>query len=521
MSKKKNIPDNVNNFMLANGGGSPCIISKEMSKRIAEYEGIPYPAGNGISKERRREIDTDIIASLPRQYAEEALRTKNSIYEDLGEPTLSNDILPTKTSEGDEAMCMDAYELPDVAFTKTSEINEFLRTRKFNKVDFSCCDLSKVEYDEELCNLQHVNELIFGNSEVSRGFVQALGHSQELSGLKRVSMCGCDHRTSRMIITTVLYRNEEVQFVFKDGELDYRLVTNEDGATEVQIIRRKPIHSTKKATGKPMVSNKWAFVPYGVSAVTEKTFESRDELVGIVLPDSVTSIGDNAFKGCKNLQYVNIPSSIRTLGSGVFAGCYNLKRLYIPNSVETSGSLFNRSSRVSTLRIPMKLVYNAGLDSAEIVNLIIGVNDEDRLSKLDLSTLEPAYLNIDEWPNVIFEERGISQLPFDEIVSIDGMIIGLETIEDENGYEDEYTTLFTLPKQVIAIPNVVGRLGKNSVALRTLPLYIPSSVKSIDEEAFCDMPKYCLPWLVTPTINYENLKTILPASLRNIRIITI
>ena len=47
-------------------------------------------------------------------------------------------------------------------------------------------------------------------------------------------------------------------------------------------------------------------VPYGVTSIGNKVFDSCVDLTSMTLPDTVTSIGDYAFYGCNSLTSVTI-----------------------------------------------------------------------------------------------------------------------------------------------------------------------------------------------------------------------
>lgn len=642
--------------MLRDGRGGPCIITPEQSRQIAAFEGITLSEKQGLTKERRRIIEENIISSCPAQVANEMKAKLNNIHRELGdtpsqdekssksyiiikcfdnaEPRFNKIQLRTdpptyielqpgeniltaeeypalkygfrqienfvisEVEHGDSDYCgeynggeiisvdlshFDASEmmtmdnmfqdmqalseikfgcvkiehvtsmvyafscvgqesekcessildLSGIDFSKVTDASRMLSGCSFATVILTDCDFSSVKNAEDMFNCFYGKHLILDGANLSEEVVNAMW-SCEMSDLESISLKRCDREMVRGMIELVgaidAARPDCVKpiDIILDGGLDYVKNYDEDGAVDVLLIDRLKV-SEKSYTeqGNKLErwhgESDWALIPAFVTSIADNAFEGCANLVGIILPDNVTIIGKSAFKGCKNLKYINIPTSVRTIGARAFSDCSSLKSLYIPDSVKSTGSLFNANSKVATLRIQMGLIYNAGLDSAKIGNLVIGLREEDRDTRLDLINLEPQYLDSDRWPNIIFEAAGISQLPFNEFMSVDGMVIGQETVEPENNdeYEEEYTTLFSLPKHVLAIPNIVHRLGKCSVALRTSPLYIPSSVSSIDEEAFCEIPKYRFHWFVTPKSNYNNLKTLLPVSLRNITIITI
>lgn len=60
------------------------------------------------------------------------------------------------------------------------------------------------------------------------------------------------------------------------------------------------------------------FKGHPVTAVEDKVFLRRQELVRIVLPDSLKKIGNSCFSGCSNLAKINVPKSLEVLGTDAF-----------------------------------------------------------------------------------------------------------------------------------------------------------------------------------------------------------
>ena len=56
-----------------------------------------------------------------------------------------------------------------------------------------------------------------------------------------------------------------------------------------------------------------------------------------IIPSSVTSIGNEAFSMCYSLTSINIPSSVTSIGEGAFVDCTSLTSINIPSSVKSIG----------------------------------------------------------------------------------------------------------------------------------------------------------------------------------------
>jgi hypothetical protein len=61
-----------------------------------------------------------------------------------------------------------------------------------------------------------------------------------------------------------------------------------------------------------------------VAAIWQFAFLGREELKGVVIPDTVTRIGKSAFAGCYGLTSVTIPNSVVSIEKAAFAECSNL-----------------------------------------------------------------------------------------------------------------------------------------------------------------------------------------------------
>jgi len=110
-------------------------------------------------------------------------------------------------------------------------------------------------------------------------------------------------------------------------------------------------------------------------SIYEYAFYCREDLAGVIIPDSVTSIGDYAFYSCSALETITfgensqllsignyafpncnsftnieIPDNVESIGSSAFANCDSLTNVEIPNSVETiGGSAFYNCSALKTV----------------------------------------------------------------------------------------------------------------------------------------------------------------------------
>ena len=70
-----------------------------------------------------------------------------------------------------------------------------------------------------------------------------------------------------------------------------------------------------------------------VTKIGSRAFSQREDITGIVLPDSLREIGFQAFICCTNLSEIVLPDSVTALTYGVFAGCSGLASIRISESV--------------------------------------------------------------------------------------------------------------------------------------------------------------------------------------------
>ena len=71
------------------------------------------------------------------------------------------------------------------------------------------------------------------------------------------------------------------------------------------------------------------------------------------IPNSVTSISDWAFYSCTNLTSITISNSVTNIGDYVFCGCESLMSITIPNSITSIGvETFERCTSLQSITIP-------------------------------------------------------------------------------------------------------------------------------------------------------------------------
>lgn len=137
-------------------------------------------------------------------------------------------------------------------------------------------------------------------------------------------------------------------------------------------------------------------VPEGVTTIGKDFFRGCYSLKRVILPESLTKIEEEAFSNCSDLEYVNFPQGLKvieesafhgtdlkevilpeglhTLGPSAFGFCKSLVRVQLPESLTViEGGVFASCGRLVSLRLPKhltsigdKALGNTGLVSIEI-----------------------------------------------------------------------------------------------------------------------------------------------------------
>ena len=71
-------------------------------------------------------------------------------------------------------------------------------------------------------------------------------------------------------------------------------------------------------------------IPAGVKNIVRYTFASSG-LKTVELPENLESIGNSAFRSCTSLETFVFPDKVRTIGKNTFRGCTNLKSVTMPS----------------------------------------------------------------------------------------------------------------------------------------------------------------------------------------------
>lgn len=76
---------------------------------------------------------------------------------------------------------------------------------------------------------------------------------------------------------------------------------------------------------------------YTVTEIGKGAFANRDNILGVLFPDSIIKVDEKAFLGCRNLEKIHFGSNINWIGIEAFAECSALEVLKIPSMLEYLG----------------------------------------------------------------------------------------------------------------------------------------------------------------------------------------
>jgi hypothetical protein len=85
------------------------------------------------------------------------------------------------------------------------------------------------------------------------------------------------------------------------------------------------------------VSKPWDHDFSGNGRFFEGSFERREDIESVFIPDGVGVIGDHALKNCTALKSVWISGSVKKIGTSAFEGCVALESVFLADGVEQIG----------------------------------------------------------------------------------------------------------------------------------------------------------------------------------------
>ena len=99
-------------------------------------------------------------------------------------------------------------------------------------------------------------------------------------------------------------------------------------------------------------------IPSSVTVIEERAFFKCSALILVQFEDDshLESIGNKAFRNCKNLSQIEIPDGVKQIGDEVFGGCKLLTDVKIPESVTQRGeNLFGRRKSTAPIEAQQEI----------------------------------------------------------------------------------------------------------------------------------------------------------------------
>ena len=86
-----------------------------------------------------------------------------------------------------------------------------------------------------------------------------------------------------------------------------------------------------------------------VTALGNRLFRGRTDLLSIVVPEGIRTIPPKAFAGCKNLTRVELPDTLEEIGKAAFLDCESLQGICVENEALLDSQLLRARNAVYCL----------------------------------------------------------------------------------------------------------------------------------------------------------------------------
>ncbi|MDR3178822.1 MAG: leucine-rich repeat protein, partial [Oscillospiraceae bacterium] len=247
-----------------------------------------------------------------------------------------------------------------------------------------------------------------------------------------------------------------------------------------------------------------------LETIKKGAFSRCESLKEVVLSGFVKTIGSEAFKCCKNLTKVILPDSVETIGSGIFECCTNLTDVILPKNadfVSITERAFCECIKLERISLPeqintIKSFAFCQCDNLKTVDFSkIPVGIFNRVYLGDRSFYECKNLKIDEKDFCKFCQHESTffgcnlecsslRLPeMDFIIDREKQIVYIKKYKDTS-LRYSMDGIFCIPENL----RIDGRCfkvcgiksGAFTLDLNFKTVFIPKTIESIEEEAFCN-----------------------------------
>ncbi|MBR3148672.1 MAG: leucine-rich repeat domain-containing protein [Eubacterium sp.] len=371
--------------------------------------------------------------------------------------------------------------------------------------------------------------LKFGNGKIALGvYTPATGDTVDLTGFTYVSLIYFADATVKHIIipdsvkfvkdclaTADTSNVSNVESISIEGTTDFNngllyFLFGPDNEALYKYTSLKTLTVSDSRTDYCTVNN----VLYNKDK-TELIFSpQKNDVTGIVIPNSVQTIGENAFYANTNLQTVTMNNTVQTIGTSAFASCSaltsaklsdeikaipancfanctKLENCIIPTGVETIGEKAFYNCKLASISIPDKvetLGNDAFSQNSNVKVLYVGKGLKSGLESMAGASkvLESAQVAAE---NTVYDSRNNCNAIIRK--ADDTLIIGSVNTVIPNtvkaiGDKAFYTMTFS---KEITIPDSVTTIGKHAFyATNLTSIILPDSVTSIGAACFGSCP---------------------------------
>ena len=217
-------------------------------------------------------------------------------------------------------------------------------------------------------------------------------------------------------------------------------------------------------------------VPEGVQAIGPKAFMYREDIVGVILPNSVVRLDEYAF-ACSSIRHFDAPPALRTIGNKAFFLCENLTEAVLNDGLERiDEDVFARGGIVS-LHIPAS-VRVIGRSITESTPLVYGGDN-------------PGFTIDEASSSFMLDAAGNLYRKTPR-----GFVFLLALDTQRESYDIDPATVYIAPLAFhmsknlthIVIPEGVEGIGRSAFeSCKSLAeVSLPESLRSIEEQAFAD-----------------------------------
>lgn len=262
------------------------------------------------------------------------------------------------------------------------------------------------------------------------------------------------------------------------GDYTYRLDENDDAVI------------TKYNGSETAVVIPDALDEYRVTAVGDKAFEYKRNIVSVEVPEGITAIGKYAFHECTGMKDIKLPDSLEKIEPYTFAVCERLRYITVPEGVKRlEEGAFISCSRMTAVSLPQSLEYIGGSAFYNCIKLT-EIDIPEGVTEIGTSAFSwCSSLRKVEIPEGV---TTVSKYMFSECSGITEVVLPYTVTRIEEG---AFAWCENLKK--VNIPQDTNYIGKGAFAqCESLgKISVPRSVTSIGKNAFrtqiCGLVIYC------------------------------